>query len=374
MTKKNILFIHSSALMYHIDKLRCFEGQARMITFASYQEPYVDIQKSQTLNHSDLEILFKDKVLDSVPQSHRRLKIFFSLISRREKFIFIGIGGAIRAYHPEIFLSILILRLLRKKVYIAFDTNFADRQRGAFIELIKTFFLLPYSGAICSGPSSASYIEFLGFKKRPVVSFGMNTADLARYNKQISTDKETRRNLLFIGRMSKKKNIGLLIDVYADYKSQLGEKALPLRLIGDGPNLAKYKKRAKDLNLSSNVLFLGTKNDKDIAHELSNARALLVPSFYEEWGIVINEALAFSVPVLVSEHVRAREVLVKQFVNGLILEPDNNIGWLKALIMITEDEKLYRNLSNPNKELKKLADIRSYKEAIEILIDKKSLV
>ncbi len=373
MTKKNILLIASSALPYHIDKLRCFEGNAKMITVASYQEPYVEIQKSQPLNHSDLEILFKDKVLDNVPQIQRRLKIFFNLISRREKFIFIGIGGAIRAYHPEIFLSILILRCLRKKVYIAFDTNFADRQRRAFVELIKTFFLLPYNGAICSGPSSASYIEFLGFKKRPVVSFGFNTADLARYNKQTSTDIGNRRNLLFIGRMSKKKNIELLIDVYADYQSKLGEKALPLRLIGDGPNLEKYKKRVKDLDLS-NVLFLGTKNDKDIAHELSNARALLVPSFYEEWGIVVNEASALSVPVLVSEHVRAREVLVKQFVNGLILEPDNNIGWLKALIMITEDEELYRNLSNPNKELIKLADIRSYKEAIEILIGEKSLI
>ena len=366
MIKKSILLVASSALPYHIDKLISFDGKANMLTFASYQEPYIEIQKSQPAIHKDLEVLFANEILDKI------LKIFLSLILRKEKYIFIGIGGAIRSYHPEIFLSILILRCLRKKVYIAFDTNFADRQRNALIELIKTFFLFPYNGAICSGPSSASYIEFLGFKKRPVVGFGFNTADLSRYNEISSTNSKSRRNLLFIGRMSKKKNIEFLIDVYKDYKYKLGENALPLRLIGDGPNLAIYKEKVRDLELD-NVFFLGTKNDKEIAGELSNARALLVPSFYEEWGIVVNEASALSVPILVSEHVRAREVLVKQFVNGLILEPDNSTGWLKALIMITEDEELYRNLSNPNKDLRKLADIASYKEAIEILIGGKDL-
>tara|TARA_S200000501_G_C20835432_1_gene749129 strand:- start:228 stop:1352 length:1125 start_codon:yes stop_codon:yes gene_type:complete len=372
MIKKNILLVASSALPYHIDKLVSFQGKANMLTFASYQEPYVEIQKSQLSTHQDLEVLFENKTLDHIPKIAKRVKVFLSLISRKEKYIFIGIGGAIRAYNLEIFLSMIFLKCLRKKVYIAFDTNFADRQRSALIELIKTFFLLPYNGAICSGPSSASYIEFLGFKKRPIVGFGFNTADLARYDKKKRVDSELKRNLLFIGRMSKKKNIEFLINVYAEYKSKLGEKALPLRLIGSGPNLEIYKNMALDLNLE-NVSFLGTRNDKEIANELANARALLVPSLYEEWGIVVNEASALSVPVLVSEHVRAREVLVKQFVNGLILEPDNHLGWLKALIMITEDEDLYRNLSNPNKDLRKLADIKSYQEAIQILIGSEAL-
>ena len=46
--------------------------------------------------------------------------------------------------------------------------------------------------------------------------------------------------------MSNKKNISFLIDVYKEYKEKLGDKALPLRLIGEGPNLQEYKEKVKN--------------------------------------------------------------------------------------------------------------------------------
>jgi len=368
MIKKNILMIASSALPYHIDKLVSLEGKAKMLTIASYQKPYIEMQKSQIATHKDLEILFKNKAIGDLPKISKKLKVFFSLIQRKEKIILIGIGGEIRPYDLEIFLSVIILRLLRKKVYIMFDTNYQDRPRKLFVEIVKTFLFLPYSGAICSGPSSASYIKFLGLKKRPVVNFGFNTSDLRRYGyKDESNKTESKNNLLFIGRMSNKKNISFLIDVYKEYKDKLGDKALPLRLIGEGPNLQEFKEKVKNAKIEG-VYFLGVKNDGEIGYELSNARALLIPSFYEEWGFVVNEAIALSVPVLVSEHVRAREVLVKQFVNGLILEPNNHTGWLESLIMISENQELYKKLSSPNEDLIQLADISSFKKGIKILI------
>jgi glycosyltransferase involved in cell wall biosynthesis len=171
--------------------------------------------------------------------------------------------------------------------------------------------------------------------------------------------------------MSNKKNISFLIDVYKEYKEKLGDKALPLRLIGEGPNLQEYKEKVINAKIEG-VYFLGVKNDSEIGNELSNARALLIPSFYEEWGFVVNEAVALSVPVLVSEHVLAREVLVKQFVNGLIIEPTNYTGWLESLIMISENQELYKKLSTPTEESIKLADIASFKKGIKILIDDNS--
>ena len=68
----------------------------------------------------------------------------------------------------------------------------------------------------------------------------------------------------------------------------------------------------------------------------------------------------------------AREVLVKQFVNGLIIEPTNYTGWLESLIMISENQELYKKLSTPNEESIKLADIASFKKGIKILIDDNS--
>ena len=190
--------VASSALPYHIDKLVSLEGKAKMLTIASYQKPYIEIQKSQIATHKDLEILFKNKAIGDLPKPSKKLKIFFSLIQRKEKIILIGIGGEIRQYDLEIFLSAIILRVLRKKVYIFFDTNFQDRPRKLFIEFVKTFLYLPYSGAMCSGPSSASYIKFLGFKKRPIVNFGFNTSDLRRYDHKDQSDKTESKIICYL--------------------------------------------------------------------------------------------------------------------------------------------------------------------------------
>ncbi len=366
MNKKDILLISSSCMPYHLDKLSSLNGRARLLTFAQCEIPYTEIQKAQPLVHEDLEVIFPNKALEEIPVLWKKFKIFLSLISRKEKIIVISLGGTVKSYSPDIFFSMLILRLLRRRVFLTYDTNFLDRKRNVFKELIKAFLLYPYMGALCAGPSSADYIKFLGFRRRPVINFGFNTSDLIRYKNIDDSIKKKKNYLLFIGRMSDKKNISFLLDVYSDYKKRLGHKALPLRLAGDGPKKDKYMKKAIDLGLNS-VFFLGTISDKDIAKELSNAKSLLVPSLYEEWGIVLNEAIALSVPVIVSEHVRSREVLVKQFVNGIFLEPNNHDGWVKSLEMLTLDESFYKSLCNPNKEIFKMADVESYREAMSIL-------
>ena len=64
--------IASSALPYHIDKLVSLEGKAKMLTIASYQKPYIEIQKSQISTHKDLEILFKNKAIGDLPKISKK--------------------------------------------------------------------------------------------------------------------------------------------------------------------------------------------------------------------------------------------------------------------------------------------------------------
>tara|TARA_Y200000002_G_scaffold65588_1_gene50474 strand:+ start:1168 stop:2286 length:1119 start_codon:yes stop_codon:yes gene_type:complete len=370
MIKKDILLVSTSAMPYTIDRLKSLEGRASCLTIAKCEEPYVEIQNAQSIDHSDLEVIFKDKVFDEIPKFIKAFKLFFSLVKRKEKFIIIGIGGNIRAYHIEVFLAVLLLKLRRKKVFIMFNTNFLDRERTLFIEMLKSFFLAPYDGALCSGPSSAAYIKLLGFKNKRVTDYGFNTIDHKRFKtrNEISS-KDDKKYFLYVGRMDSKKNVPFMLKAYQGYANLLKDKALPLKLIGDGPKLDEYVDLSNHLELTY-VDFLGTKSDKKIANMLSNARALLIPSIYEEWGIVVNEAISLSVPVLVSEHVRARESIVRQFSNGLILEPDNHIGWVKSMQMITEDESLFNELVNGTKYFKKLSGVESYKKAVDFLIQK----
>ena len=364
---KDILLVSASAMPYTIDRLKSLNGNANCLTIAKCENPYIEIQNAQLITHDDLEIIFPDKSFDEISRPLRMVKVFLALVRRKERNIIIGMGGNIRPFHLDIFFAAIILRLFRKNILIMFNTNFLDRERSLIIELAKTFFLLPYKGALCSGPSAAAYIKFLGFKKKKVTNYGFNTINHLRFkdsNHQVNAEKNY---FLFVGRMDSKKNIIFLLNVYAEYCNKLGKLALPFHLIGDGPELENYKKLAQDLDLHS-VFFAGTQSDIAIAKELSGARALLIPSIYEEWGIVVNEAISLSVPVIVSEHVRAREAIVRQFVNGLIVEPNNQEGWIKSMEIITIDDGFHKKLVEGTRRFKKLSGVESFKKAVDYLV------
>ena len=215
--KKDILLVSTSAMPYTIDRLESLNGKANCLTISKSEKPYVEIQNAQPIKHPNLETIFPDYSFDQIPIFLKSLKVFFNLIFRNEKNIIIGMGGNIRPFHPEIFFAALFLRILRKNVFIMFNTNFLDRERSLFVEILKSFLLLPYKGALCSGPSSAAYIKFLGFNKRKITDYGFNTINHLRFTDTSEQVNSKKNYFLFIGRMDSKKNVVFLLNAYAEY-------------------------------------------------------------------------------------------------------------------------------------------------------------
>jgi glycosyltransferase involved in cell wall biosynthesis len=70
--------------------------------------------------------------------------------------------------------------------------------------------------------------------------------------------------------------------------------------------------------------------------------AFVLPSKREEWGLVVNEAMACGAPVIVSNRVGAHFDLVQEGVNGFSFEPDDVVG-LAELLGRFDAEKNLRN-------------------------------
>jgi len=365
--EKNLVFIWSSFLSYHHDKAGQFLEEANFCSISSYEKNYYEIQKNNPRNLYGLKILFPGEVLEDVSFLKRQIKLFKEIIKRKEKFIFLGNGGNMRAYHPAIFIGSLIQRFFGKKVFVMFDTNFSDRQRNVFIEVAKAFFFLPYSGAICSSPSTSEYLNFLGFKKKPKTNFGLNTINPERFLSIKKEEDLQRDQFVYVGRMSPEKNISFLLNAYSEYLKKTSRKKLILKLIGDGPMFDEYKNLASELNIEKFTFFVGAKSSQEIAEELNKSKALLFPSLSEPWGIVVNEAVSLSVPVIISEKVNSRSLLVRQMVNGFCLEPDNHEGWVKAMMLLAEDDELYDTFSSGAKNFWDDINVKSFRKAVEYL-------
>ncbi len=98
---------------------------------------------------------------------------------------------------------------------------------------------------------------------------------------------------------------------------------------------------------SKNLVILQPASSKrpEIAQELAQSLALILPSIEEQFGNVIIEAQAMGVPTLISYNCGALETLVRSGVNGFVVEPDNPAGLAFFMQWLQEDTDLWERLA-----------------------------
>jgi glycosyltransferase involved in cell wall biosynthesis len=133
-----------------------------------------------------------------------------------------------------------------------------------------------------------------------------------------------------VGTIEGRKNHLLLLRVWRRLVAELGESAPVLLIIGQRGWQATPVEAILDDpgELRSHVRELGACSDEDLIGWLAGARALLMPSFVEGFGLPVIEALQLGTPVIATDLPVYREVV------GDIptyLEPDDAAGWARAI-------------------------------------------
>ena len=118
----------------------------------------------------------------------------------------------------------------------------------------------------------------------------------ARVEEDTDTRPERVPRFLFVGQLLERKGVDLLLEAH---------KAVPdalLTIAGDGPLRPEVERAAAE---NSRVVYRGHVALDDLPQLYANADALVLPSRYEVWGLVVNEALQFGLPVIASAEVGA---------------------------------------------------------------------
>ena len=100
---------------------------------------------------------------------------------------------------------------------------------------------------------------------------------------------------------------------------------------GDGPLRSRIEERARDHGISGRILFLGFVNQSQLPAVYRASDLLVLPSLYEPFGLVVNEAMLCGCPVAVSDRVGAKFDLVRQGENGCIF-PAGDVDALAAVL------------------------------------------
>jgi glycosyltransferase involved in cell wall biosynthesis len=311
--------------------------------------------------------LFKDRKLEQVGALFRFVRLLGVVRASRATHIFVNNYNQL-----EIFLLALTMRLWGRRVYLMFDSKFDDKPRKAWREILKVAMLLPYSGALTGGPRSQSYLRFLGFGKRPI-AWGYDTVNLERIlqvggNALAPNDRSfTERYFVIVARFIPEKDLATAIAAYARYRDLAKEAARELHICGAGPLDVAIRRQIADLRLVGVVLH-GFLQSTEVPRVLAGGLALVLSSVSETWGLVVNEALAFGLPVLATDQIGARDVLMRTGVNGYIFEPGNVEGLAHLMIRVSNDESEWRRLVEGSRRLRALGDTGRFVEGVTSLM------
>ena len=147
-----------------------------------------------------------------------------------------------------------------------------------------------------------------------------------------------RRRLIFSGRLVPVKRPDLLIDAFAAIAIRRPE--WDLLMIGDGP-LKKELQARLPPELANRVAWTGFLDDQATVSALYRSGDVLVlPSDYEPWALVINEAAAAGLAIVASNVVGAAAELVRDGVNGRIFPPGDVAALTECLLDVTDAAKI----------------------------------
>jgi glycosyltransferase involved in cell wall biosynthesis len=148
------------------------------------------------------------------------------------------------------------------------------------------------------------------------------------------TDK---RICLYVGRLHPVKNLGSLLEAWRAVARNVS--GARLVLIGSGSEAEQLKARIIEWRLQESVLMLGALYGDDLWAWYRLADCLVLPSRFEPFGAVVNEALACGIPCLVSERAGAK-VLIESERQGTLVDPDSVSDMADSVPSLLSREKL----------------------------------
>jgi len=296
-------------------------------------------------------ILFKGS-LDSVNQLRVAVRTWKWLDILRPDVLIIG------GYdHIACWATLLWARMHKKKIIFWSSSNEDDHKRVFYKESVKKHFIKKCNAYNVYGTKSRDYLLRLGAKKDRIFILGNNTDNSFYYNETM-TWREKRNilsqgygippnNFLYIGRFSPEKNIFHLLDAYKRIRNNNN---WGLILVGNGLQKTDIEDYINK-NHIRNVFMPGFKQKDDIPRFFAVSDVLILPSISETWGLVVNEAMAAGLPVLVSKKCGCYPDIVKDNVNGFGFDPYDGTELYDLMKEIVDSRYDLRHMGEMSLEL-----------------------
>lgn len=238
------------------------------------------------------------------------------------------------------------------------ESTALDQRAGHVpVEFMKARFLRMCQACVVSGKSSFRYLQALGVAGEKIFTapnavdndlFSKLAADARRDESHVRARRSLpSRYFLYVGRLVKAKGVLELLDAYAQLDPEM-RRQIGLVFVGDGAELEKMQEAAARI-APGTIQFSGFVHREELPEYYALADALIFPTHSDPWGLVVNEALACSLPVIISEVAGCAEDLVQDGWNGFVLPPSDPAQLAMAMARLAGDSGLRLTMASNSK-------------------------
>jgi glycosyltransferase involved in cell wall biosynthesis len=282
-----------------------------------------------------------------------------------------GLSSALKASSPDVILcggynyvaswQALFWARARNIPFVLWcESNVQDLRRGnALVEMLKDGFFKRSSGFVVPGKSAREYVRV-----HEIADDRIFTAPNAVDNELFATAaKAARQNatalraqlglperyVLFVGRLVRGKGVFELLSAYAKLDERTREQ---VGLVYAGDGVARRQLEAQSASISPGMVrFAGFVQRDPLATYYALADMLVLPTYNDPWGLVVNEAMACGLPVIVSQVAGCAADLVKENWNGMLINPMDVSALAAAIDRIAENPELRAAMGTNSAEL-----------------------
>lgn len=314
---------------YHLARLRALaarlaESGGRLIAYeTACAERTYPWQTDRGAEPFEWRTLFSKSVLEDVPRPQCARAMRQAL--KRDRPDAVVVAGYTR---PESMAALGWARRSHRPAILMSETQRLDYRRVWWKEAIKRRRVSRFSAAVVGGRRHRAYLAELGLPADQI-ALGYNAVDNALYASQAQqarTEPDGRSGLpvgpyfLAVSRFVPEKNLALLIEAFARYRRSVPEAgAWELVLCGDGPGAGDVRRAVSRSGFAQAIHLPGFLQAGQLSRWYAFASAFVHPSMLEPWGLVVNEAAACGLPLLISDRAGCAETLVP--------DPPGTTGW-----------------------------------------------
>jgi 1,2-diacylglycerol 3-alpha-glucosyltransferase len=238
----------------------------------------------------------------------------------------------------------------RRGAVMMFESKESDAARSWPREFLKRLVVRQADSVFCGGRAHADYAARLGTQPDRIF-LKYSAVDNGYWRERAGAARSVRPagsppGFLAVGRFVPKKNFAGLVEAFGQFKTTDPD-GWRLVLVGDGPERPAIDAMIDRWHIRSSVDLPGYGTAEDTAVWLGRSDVFVSPSTRgEQWGLVVNEAMAAGLPAIVSRHCGCAVDLVEDGVSGLLVDPAEPGHLLKAMRRLAGDGELRLRLGS----------------------------